>query len=88
MVIGTLLIAGGAVLIAIFGIVPVPTHSLEDLLKLFQREAFIVYFSLLGAALGVVLIIVSPSRHPFYMFVAQINEHGLDRHTSSRHVSP
>jgi hypothetical protein len=64
MAIGTLLIAGGAVLIAVFGIVPEPTHSLEDLLKLFQREAFVVYFSLLGAVLGVVLIVVSITLNP------------------------
>ncbi|KAI0724572.1 hypothetical protein C8T65DRAFT_626933 [Cerioporus squamosus] len=48
MVLGTLLIAGGAVLIAVFGIVPEPTHSLEDLLRLFNRPAFVAYFSLLG----------------------------------------
>jgi hypothetical protein len=59
MVIGTVLIAGGAVLIALFGIVPEPTHSLEDLLQLFARQAFIIYFSLLGAALLIVLVIVS-----------------------------
>ncbi|KAI0651873.1 hypothetical protein C8Q79DRAFT_1005126 [Trametes meyenii] len=48
MVLGTLLIAGGAVLIAVFGIMKEPTHSLEDLLLLFSRPAFIAYFSLLG----------------------------------------
>ena len=48
MVLGTLFIAGGAVLIAVFGIVPEPTHSLEDLLVLFSRPAFVAYFSLLG----------------------------------------
>ncbi|KAF8213053.1 hypothetical protein K438DRAFT_1072691 [Mycena galopus ATCC 62051] len=51
MVLGTLLIAGGAILIAVFGIVPEPTRSLEDLLELFRRPTFIVYFSLLGGAL-------------------------------------
>ncbi|KAH9982901.1 hypothetical protein BGW80DRAFT_1471555 [Lactifluus volemus] len=50
MMLGTLLIAGGAVLIAIFGTVPEPTHSLEDLLVLFARPAFIAYFTLLGVA--------------------------------------
>ncbi|PVF93497.1 hypothetical protein CPB86DRAFT_742502, partial [Serendipita vermifera] len=66
MLIGTVLIAGGAVLIAIFGIVPEPTHSLEDLLRLFARRAFIVYFSLLGTALLVVLVIthIAESRLP------------------------
>ncbi|KIY71649.1 hypothetical protein CYLTODRAFT_418711 [Cylindrobasidium torrendii FP15055 ss-10] len=48
MILGTLLIAGGAVLIAIFGIVPEPTRSLEDLLALFHRGPFVIYFSLLG----------------------------------------
>ncbi|OBZ79715.1 putative magnesium transporter NIPA8 [Grifola frondosa] len=57
MFLGTLLIAGGAVLIAIFGIVPEPTHSLEDLLRLFSRPAFIAYFSLLGFAVLVCLVI-------------------------------
>ena len=59
MVLSTLCIAGGAVLIAVFGIVPEPTHSLEDLLALFNRPAFIVYFSLLGAFTIVCLAIVS-----------------------------
>jgi len=59
MLLGTILIAGGAVLIAVFGIVQEPTHSLEDLLALFNRPAFIVYFSLLGFFVAVALIIVS-----------------------------
>ena len=59
MIIGTLFIAGGAVLIAIFGIVPEPTHSLEDLLILFSRPAFVAYFTLLGFAVLVCLAIVS-----------------------------
>ncbi len=59
MILGTLLIAGGAVLVAIFGIVPEPTHSLEDLLVLFSRPAFVAYFTLLGLAVLVCLAIVS-----------------------------
>jgi hypothetical protein len=65
MFIGTLLIATGAVLIAVFGIVSEPTHSLDDLLRLFGRHIFIVYFSLLGFAVLCVLIAV---RHPFVSF--------------------
>jgi hypothetical protein len=57
-IVGTFLIVGGAVMIAIGGIVPEPTHSLEDLLTLFRRKAFIVYFALLGSGLGILLIIV------------------------------
>lgn len=59
MVLGTLLIVAGAVLIARFGVVPEPTHSLEDLLALFRRDAFVVYFSLLGAAVLIGLVVVS-----------------------------
>ena len=58
MLLGTLLIAGGAVLIAVFGIVPDPTRSLEDLLHLFNRPTFIAYFSLLGFAVFVWLAVV------------------------------
>ncbi|KIM85197.1 hypothetical protein PILCRDRAFT_66375, partial [Piloderma croceum F 1598] len=57
MILGTLFIAGGAVLIAIFGIVPEPTRSLEDLLELWTRPAFVAYFSLLGTAVVVCLLI-------------------------------
>jgi hypothetical protein len=58
MIFGTLAIAGGAVLIAIFGIVPEPTHSLEDLIILLRRRPFVVYFSLLGAVVFGVLVLV------------------------------
>lgn len=61
MILGTILIAGGAVLIAIFGIVPEPTRSLEDLLFLFRRPVFVAYFSLLGAVVVVCLVIVRPT---------------------------
>lgn len=58
MILGTLLIAGGAVLIAVFGIVDEPIRSLEDLLALFSRPTFVVYFSLLGLVVIVSLAIV------------------------------
>lgn len=61
MILGTIFIAGGAVLIAVFGIVPEQTHSLEDLLELFRRPTFVVYFSILGFILFVCLAIVSYS---------------------------
>ncbi|KAG8749046.1 hypothetical protein FRC12_013602 [Ceratobasidium sp. 428] len=57
MVIGTIFIATGAVLIAVFGIVPEPTHSLDDLLHLFRRPIFVVYFTLLGSAVLIALVI-------------------------------
>ncbi|KAG5731735.1 hypothetical protein E4T56_gene835 [Termitomyces sp. T112] len=57
MILGTILIAGGAVLIAFFGIVPELTRSLEDLLVLFSRPAFVIYFSILGSAVLICLTI-------------------------------
>ncbi|KAF8974035.1 hypothetical protein BDZ97DRAFT_1778117 [Flammula alnicola] len=57
MILGTILIAGGAILIAFFGIVPEQTRSLEDLLQLFRRPTFIVYFSILGFVVFVCLAI-------------------------------
>lgn len=58
MILGTVLIAGGAVLIAVFGIVPEPTRSLDDLLELFKRPTFVAYFSILGAVVFICLAIV------------------------------
>lgn len=57
MVLGTLFVATGAVLIAVFGIVPETTHSLDDLLRLFRRTTFVAYFTLLGCAVIIALII-------------------------------
>ncbi|KAI5124700.1 hypothetical protein M0805_004306 [Coniferiporia weirii] len=76
MILGTLLIAGGAVLIAVFGIVPESTHSLEDLLRLFGRPAFVAYFSLLGAA---VLICIA---------ITHVTEFSLARNAVSPPLTP
>ncbi|KAL1741875.1 hypothetical protein HDZ31DRAFT_44476 [Schizophyllum fasciatum] len=57
MVLGTILIAGGAVLIAVFGIVPEQTRSLEDLLELFRRSGFVAYFSILGVVVAISLVL-------------------------------
>lgn len=43
---GTLLVSGGAVLIAVFGAIPSPAHNLKELLVLFERKAFIIWMSL------------------------------------------
>ena len=62
MILGTVLIAGGAALIAIFGIVQEPTRSIEDLLALFSRPAFLIYFSILSAMVFICLLIVCLTR--------------------------
>jgi magnesium transporter len=58
MILGTLFIAGGAVLIALFGIVPEPNHTLDDLLTLLRRPPFVAYFSVLLAVVVISLIVV------------------------------
>jgi hypothetical protein len=45
--IGTVLIVIGAILVGGFGVVREPNHSLEDLILLYHRPAFIAYFSIL-----------------------------------------
>lgn len=52
--IGTILIAGGAVLIGYFGVVPEPAHPLEELIKLYSRPAFIIEFVVLCIGIAVV----------------------------------
>ncbi|KAJ4298567.1 hypothetical protein N0V88_003597 [Collariella sp. IMI 366227] len=42
---GTLLVCGGAVLIAIFGAIPSPAHTLGELLQLLGRRPFIIWMS-------------------------------------------
>ncbi|KAJ9091054.1 hypothetical protein QFC19_009291, partial [Naganishia cerealis] len=54
---GTLLIALGASLIAIFGVVPEENHTLEELLELFRRKGFVVYISLMCVSVAAVLLL-------------------------------
>ncbi|KAH6630258.1 hypothetical protein B0J18DRAFT_95011 [Chaetomium sp. MPI-SDFR-AT-0129] len=42
---GTLLVCGGAVLIAVFGAIPSPAHKLSELLDLLGRRPFILWMS-------------------------------------------
>lgn len=58
-VVGTGLVALGAVLIAVFGVVQEEEHSLDELLRLWRRGPFLAFFSLLVAAVVIVLISVS-----------------------------
>lgn len=42
---GTLLVCAGAVLIAIFGAIPAPAHSLDELLELLSERPFVLWMS-------------------------------------------
>jgi len=65
---GTVLVAGGAILIASYGALPEPSHSLSQLLELLGRQQFILWMigTLLVTALslvGALLLSRLPSAH-------------------------
>ncbi|OCF32939.1 hypothetical protein I316_05276 [Kwoniella heveanensis BCC8398] len=53
---GTALVAVGAVLIAVFGVVEEGEHNLDELLRLFKRGAFVGFFSVMSVATALVLL--------------------------------
>ncbi|KAL4070941.1 hypothetical protein J3A83DRAFT_3314674 [Scleroderma citrinum] len=59
LILGTALIGGGAALIAVYGVVPGPerTRSLNELIALFARPAFLAWFCVEAAVVVVCLII-------------------------------
>lgn len=57
---GTLLVASGAILIAIFGAIPEPAHSLDQLLILLGRRPFVVWM-ILQALLVIAIVVVAAS---------------------------
>jgi drug/metabolite transporter (DMT)-like permease len=71
MALGTAMVATGAVLIAVFGVVPEPNHSLDDLLHLLARPAFVVFASVLGVTVVGVLVHVSRMRNCCIAFYLQ-----------------
>src|ERR1051325_2321861 len=64
---GTFLITVGAIMIALFGVVDEPNHSLDDLIELYKRPAFIAYFTLIE------LVVVS------LLIANKFGEHALNR---------
>ena len=56
---GTVLIAGGAALIGVFGIVPEESHTLEELVRLYCRAQFIAWIALLCIVLAFAIVCVS-----------------------------
>ena len=53
---GTILVCGGAVLIAVFGAIGEPAHTLDQLLTLLQRRQFLLWMA--GQAVVVVAIMI------------------------------
>jgi hypothetical protein len=44
---GTCLIVAGTLFVGLFGVIPEPDHDIDDLIRLYKKPAFIVYFSVL-----------------------------------------
>jgi len=57
--VGTVLVALGAVLIAVFGVVQEEEHSLDELMKLWRRGPFLAFFLTMVAMVVIVLTSVS-----------------------------
>ncbi|WWD17097.1 hypothetical protein CI109_101534 [Kwoniella shandongensis] len=55
-VLGTGLVAGGAVMIAVFGVVEEEEHGLDDLLRLFSRGPFVGFFTVMSVGTALVLV--------------------------------
>ncbi|WVQ79937.1 hypothetical protein IAT38_002038 [Cryptococcus sp. DSM 104549] len=70
--VGTGLVAGGAVMIAVFGVVPDEEHGLDELLVLFGRGPFVAFFS-------VVLVITAAVLGAAHLTAWQIHRHMRSR---------
>jgi len=52
---GTLLVAGGAILIAIFGAIPEPAHNLDQLLQLMGQKTFIIWMIMQALLVAIII---------------------------------
>ncbi|CAG8503917.1 11729_t:CDS:2 [Diversispora eburnea] len=57
LLLGTIFIIIGAIMIALFGMVKAPSHSLDDLIELYKRPTFIAYFSIIEIIVFVLLFV-------------------------------
>jgi magnesium transporter len=60
---GTLLVCAGAVLIAIFGAIPSPTHTLDELLALLGRPAFVLWVALQAVLVVAICVVIDGANH-------------------------
>lgn len=96
MLLGTALIAGGAALIAIYGIVPETTRSLDELMALFARPAFIGWFCAEGFILLVCLVVTHGVEYSYkreleaaaYSLLQANRDSPLSSSCTSTHGSP
>lgn len=66
--VGTLLIIVGALLVGLFGVIQEPNHSLEALLALYKRPAFIIYFSILESFILVTMVTTHLLEHFYHQW--------------------
>ncbi|KAI8090144.1 magnesium transporter [Gilbertella persicaria] len=66
-VFGTLLIVMGALLVGLFGIIPEPDHDIDDLIRLYKKPGFIVYFSILECVIITGLLITHYFERYYYL---------------------
>lgn len=57
------MVCSGAILIAIFGAIPSPTHSLDELLALLGRSAFVVWMALQAVLVIAICVVVDGVNH-------------------------
>lgn len=60
---GTLLVCSGAILIAIFGAIPSPTHTLDELLALLGRQAFVLWMIMQALLVIAICVVVDGVNH-------------------------
>ena len=86
-VLGTGLVTVGAVLIAVFGVVQEGEHSLDDLLDLWARPAFLAFFSIVAAAIVILLVAVRHSTFYLWEETQRLRADPLcQAHTTAWHV--
>ncbi|KAF7133663.1 hypothetical protein CNMCM5793_004961 [Aspergillus hiratsukae] len=81
--IGTILVCIGAVLIAVFGAIGEPAHSLDQLLELLQRRNFVLW--MVGTAV-IVLVILLGSKSLKILTSPHRSRHTSIRHTCTPHI--
>ncbi|GAA6035208.1 hypothetical protein JCM8097_006420 [Rhodosporidiobolus ruineniae] len=86
LVVGTFLIAGGAVLIGIFGVVPEQTHTLPELVALYRRPAFVAWVCLLAFVLLAILALAHVSEWRMHRRIAALLPPGTPTPRPGRRV--
>lgn len=90
LILGTALIGGGAALIAVYGVVPGPetSRSVNELIALFARPAFLAWFCVEGAIVVVCLIVTHIIEYSFKRRLILQSDDGLVQPSSTSPEGP